>query len=313
MYTIKQAAARTGLSVPLLRAWEQRYGIVEPRRTESGYRLYDDAAIERLRSMRTLVDAGWTPSMAAAAIVAGEQPLPTPTAEPATGRAHDDRFAAGTAQLRDGFVDGAIALDATAIEAALDAMFATGTFEAVADEILLPGLVGMGDAWADGRLSVAGEHAASHAVLRRLAAAFQAAGRPAPGRGAVLVGLPPGSRHELGALTFAVAARRAGLPVLYLGPDLPVADWVATAERTAAVAAVVACPTEADIESAAAVGRAIASADPSVAVAFGGRHADAAMRRLRERNGPASTASRIPAGSAVDALAAHVGRHATAS
>ena len=56
MYTIKQAAARAGLTVPVLRAWERRYGIVSPARTPSGYRLYDDAAIARVSAMRRLVD-----------------------------------------------------------------------------------------------------------------------------------------------------------------------------------------------------------------------------------------------------------------
>ena len=42
MYTIKQAAARSGVPVPLLRAWERRYGVVSPSRTPSGYRLYDE-------------------------------------------------------------------------------------------------------------------------------------------------------------------------------------------------------------------------------------------------------------------------------
>ena len=48
MYTIKQAAARTGLSVPIIRVWERRYGVVQPGRTPAGYRLYDDEAIARL-------------------------------------------------------------------------------------------------------------------------------------------------------------------------------------------------------------------------------------------------------------------------
>ena len=48
MYTIKQAALRSGVNVALLRAWERRYGIVEPMRTDSGYRLSDEAAIDRL-------------------------------------------------------------------------------------------------------------------------------------------------------------------------------------------------------------------------------------------------------------------------
>ena len=58
MYTIKQAAARSGVGIPLLRAWERRYGIVHPVRTASRYRLYDDESIARLRAMRRLVETG---------------------------------------------------------------------------------------------------------------------------------------------------------------------------------------------------------------------------------------------------------------
>src|SRR3954447_6868966 len=69
VYTIKQDAQRSGVSVPLLRAWERRYGIVEPARTASGYRLYDDSAIARLRAMRALVDDGWAPSTASVRVL----------------------------------------------------------------------------------------------------------------------------------------------------------------------------------------------------------------------------------------------------
>ncbi|HSW42013.1 MAG TPA: MerR family DNA-binding transcriptional regulator, partial [Patescibacteria group bacterium] len=48
MYTIKQAAALSDLTVPTVRAWERRYGVVHPARTASGYRLYDNEAISRL-------------------------------------------------------------------------------------------------------------------------------------------------------------------------------------------------------------------------------------------------------------------------
>src|SRR3954467_15449769 len=66
MYTIKQAATRTGVSVPTIRAWERRYGVVSPARTAAGYRLYDDDAVERLSAMRSLVETeGWRPSQAA--------------------------------------------------------------------------------------------------------------------------------------------------------------------------------------------------------------------------------------------------------
>jgi DNA-binding transcriptional MerR regulator/methylmalonyl-CoA mutase cobalamin-binding subunit len=270
MYTIKQAAARTGLTVPVLRAWERRYGIVTPSRTASGYRLYDDEAIARITAMRRLVDAGWSPSTAAAAIADGTAPSPT---EPLPS---SSELTAGDATLREAFIAAAGALDTRRLEGVLDEMLARGTFERVASEHVLPAVVAVGDAWQAGRIDVASEHLASQAVLRRFAAAYQAAGRPAGDTGAVIVGLPPGSRHALGALAFAVAARRAGLPVVYLGADLPIDDWVAAAERVAARAAVIGVVTPADRAPARRVAEALRGERPAIVVAFGGRHAPGA-------------------------------------
>ncbi|NJD29752.1 MAG: MerR family transcriptional regulator, partial [Chloroflexi bacterium] len=113
MYTIKQAAARAGVTVPVMRAWERRYGIVEPSRTPSGYRLYDDAAIDRVRTMRRLVDQGWQPSQAAREVIEGG-----PAAKALEGS--DDLEAAvvagqgieqGQDPLVDAFVDAAAAVD----------------------------------------------------------------------------------------------------------------------------------------------------------------------------------------------------------
>ena len=309
MYTIKQAAALTRIPIELLRAWERRYHVVSPGRTAGGYRLYDEAALDRLRAMRRLVDAGWSPSVAAAAIVDGEvrttadehggaEPGGTGGNPRAAGAASDAR---PEAELIERFVGGAMRLDRVELEAALDSMFATGSFEVVADGLLLPALVAIGDAWADGRLGVAGEHAASHAMLRRLSSAFQAASRPTATMGAILVGLPPGGRHELAALAFSVAASRAGLSILYLGADLPVDDWVATALRTHARAAVIAIPTFADFEPAINVGRALRVADPDLPIALGGRLAQQTRDALRGSSRVIVLPDRMA--DAVDALA----------
>jgi DNA-binding transcriptional MerR regulator len=279
MYTIKQAALRSGVSVPLLRAWERRYGIVAPDRTASGYRLYDDSALARLKTMRRLVDEGWTPSSAAAAVLEDRAPAEAPTDT-------DDELApAPAADLVQGFLEAAARLDAAEIERVLDVMLAGGTFETVADRYLLPSLVALGEAWASGRIDVAAEHAASHAVLRRLSAAFQAAGGATPAAGSVLVGLPPGARHELGALTFAIGARRAGIPILYLGPDLPVADWVGTAGRTQARAAIIGAVGGDDARAAADVARALHAADPGLVIMLGGGAAGAAAEELADGTG----------------------------
>ena len=66
MYTIKQAAARTGCrSRPSARG-SGATASSSPARTAAGYRLYDEDAIERLGAMRYLVETeGWRPSQAA--------------------------------------------------------------------------------------------------------------------------------------------------------------------------------------------------------------------------------------------------------
>jgi DNA-binding transcriptional MerR regulator/methylmalonyl-CoA mutase cobalamin-binding subunit len=271
MYNIKQAAQRSGVTVPVLRAWERRYGIVSPARSSSGYRRFDDEAIARVRAMRGLVDSGWSPSAAAAAIVAGRVPVPRDdgaASAAAGGSIVPDDAAAGSAELAGRLVLAARDLDEAAVEAVLDDLFSRGSFERVASEALFPALERLGEAWASGEVSVAGEHLASGAVLRRLALAFEAAGRGSGARPRVLVGLPPGGRHELGALAFAVAARRTGLSVTYLGADLPGPDWVAAAVD--ADAAVVGVVTARDRKAALEVARLLATERSRVIVAFGG-------------------------------------------
>jgi DNA-binding transcriptional MerR regulator/methylmalonyl-CoA mutase cobalamin-binding subunit len=261
MYTIKEAATRTGLTVPVLRAWERRYGVVEPARTPGGYRVYDDAALARLRSMRRLVDEGWSPSTAAAAIKAGTEPIhdtESPRVERQPGR------------LVGQLVEAAAAIDSSRIERLLDEMFAGGTYERVVDDQLIPALHALGDEWAEGKVSVAGEHVASNAILRRLAASFQASGPGRDQRRPVLVGMAPGARHELGALIFATALRRAGLPVVYFGADLPVGDWVAAVERNDARAVVMGAVMPADGAQAVSAAEALRAARPDLLIAFGG-------------------------------------------
>ncbi|HJP89922.1 MAG TPA: MerR family transcriptional regulator [Candidatus Limnocylindrales bacterium] len=266
MYNIKQAAARAGVTVPVLRAWERRYGIVEPARTASGYRQFDDAAVARVRTMRALVDAGWAPSTAAASILAGESPL---VADAGPDVALDANAVATSPDVTDRFVEAAGELDPGALETVLDDTFARTSFERAATDSLFPALRALGDAWASGAVSVAGEHLASAAVHRRLGRALDAAGRSTPGRrGDIVVGMPPGGRHELGALAFAVAARRAGLPVTYLGPDLPIEDWLRSA--TGAAAAVIGMVTSRDRAAGLDIANRLREADPALVIALGG-------------------------------------------
>jgi MerR family transcriptional regulator, copper efflux regulator len=54
--TIHEAAETTGWSPRMLR-YVERVGLVEPRRSAAGYRLYGPAELQRLRTLRELLDA----------------------------------------------------------------------------------------------------------------------------------------------------------------------------------------------------------------------------------------------------------------
>jgi DNA-binding transcriptional MerR regulator/methylmalonyl-CoA mutase cobalamin-binding subunit len=271
MYTIKHAAELTGLSATTMRAWERRYGVVSPHRTETGYRVYDADAVRTLCVMASLVDQGWAPRQAAdevrRLIEAGEahiaQVARVRPAVPSESQARVEEL-----------VEAAVALDAVAVSRVLDERFSLASFESVIDGWLMPSLVDLGRAWADGRVSVAGEHLVAYAVQRRLAAVFDAASARAAGP-RVLVGLPPGARHELGLLAFAAAACRAGLNATYVGADLPSEDWVTATKSHYAVCVVLAAHREDDLDGLRNVIDSLRVERPGLLIGVGGAQQDA--------------------------------------
>ena len=274
MYTISEAANRAGVTADVLRAWERRYQIVEPRRTSGGYRQYDEAAIRRVRAMRRMVDDGWTPSAAAESLRDVEDAdLPDAVAVP------DESTLTDADDLRDRFVRAAADMEPAALQAVLDEMGARASFEPMVDRYLFPALHALGDAWQAGAVSVAAEHAASAAVGRWIGAAYDAAGTNRPDARPILVGLPPGARHELGALAFAAAARRAGLTVQYIGGDVPAAEWVRAARATGASGVVIGVPTTSDAPAARAVVASLRRVFPDLLVTLGGDGARATQRQ----------------------------------
>lgn len=252
MVTIKKASALTGVPEHTLRAWERRYGLLEPSRSASGYRLYDDGALARINAMQGLVQAGWTPRAAAAELARqpdGEDPSVDPHAA---------------------LVAAAGELDAAAVARVLDERFARAGFETIVDRWLMPALQRIGREWADGTMSVAAEHLVSNVVMRRLSGAYEAAGRTLPGR-PVLIGAPPGVDHQIGLMAFAVAARRAGLATIYLGAQVPLPAWRDAAIKSGAWAAVTAVPRNRDAAKAARVVECLRE-EPELPVWVGGRY-----------------------------------------
>ena len=285
MYTIKQAAARTGLSVPTIRVWERRYGVVRPDRTAAGYRLYDDDAMARLATMRRLVDIdGLRPRQAAERVIAlGADPVLArqgPVSQTLDGMGAANASTSPSTVAVDSFVAAAHRLDVPAMERTLDEAFAVHPFESAMDQIVFPALRAVGDAWSAGSIDVASEHAASETVRRRLGQFFGAAGR---NRAAaqIVVGMPPGGRHEIGAFGFATAVRRAGVEVLYLGADVPMESWLVAVQETDARIVVLGVVVPSDVGPALTVVRALKAMPTPATCLLGGPRAQDVRGVLR--------------------------------
>lgn len=264
-YSIGDVAELTGVSTSTLRAWESRYALVSPTRTASSYRSYSDEDLQVFRRMRLLVDSG-VPARRAARMAAD----PASVAEPA-----DNAPAAPSGSPladHESLVRVASRFDPVALQRTLDEAFAIASVEHVLDEWLMPSMTRLGAAWEAGSVDVAAEHFVTAAVMRRLAALFEATGSRGP---RVLVGLPPTSRHELPVLAFAVCLRRAGLDVIYLGADVPLESWPEVVRTSAPRAAVISATHSGDVEAATATAGALRAS--GVPVVYVGGHAAPAV------------------------------------
>ena len=73
---IGELAQRAGVSPELLRAWEHRYGLVQPARSPGGFRLYSVSDEARIRRMTRLIADGLSAADAARQALTGEEEQP---------------------------------------------------------------------------------------------------------------------------------------------------------------------------------------------------------------------------------------------
>jgi len=200
---IGELARRTGVTVELLRAWEKRYGLLQPSRTNSGYRLYSPADEERIARMRRGLADGLAAAEAARAALE----------EPVLGGGN---LSDAAAELRSALE---VYDDATA-QSALDVLLATFTFETVARDVMVPLLREIGERWERGEISVAQEHFASSLLRGRLMSIARGWDRGIGPR--AVLACAPAERHELMLIIFGIALRAQGWRITYLGADTPV-------------------------------------------------------------------------------------------
>lgn len=232
---------RTGLSADLLRAWERRYEVVTPSRSDGGRRLYSDADIERLRllykatlSGRSIGQVAELSTKALAALVRRDAEADA-QAERAIKEAQGLELArqpAAADYLAD-CIRAVERLDGPALDATLRRAAVALPAVALLDVFVVALLERVGTRWREGTLRPVHGHLALPILRRLLDRVIESASSPLATANLV-VATPAGQVHEFGALLVAATAAAEEWRVTYLGADLPAEDIAEAAARTRA-------------------------------------------------------------------------------
>lgn len=253
---IRAVAQTTGIPAETLRTWERRYGFPRPERTPGRHRLYSMRTVERLKLVAEAVARGWRPSDAIgldADALHDALHASDPDAGQVMARAAQrtdiylPELEPPAEALITRWLDAVQRFDADALEASMRrAWYQLGAVRFM-EEAAGPLLVAVGEAWFEGRLSVAHEHFASERLRDFLTSQWRPLSDRARGP-TVLCATLAGEQHSLGLHMVGALSAIAGCRVIFLGADLPVSHVAQAAAqinpRAVLLSASVATPPE---------------------------------------------------------------------
>ena len=233
---IGELARRAGLPPATLRAWERRYGIVDPQRTESGYRLYSHRDEQRLKRMLALITEGLAPAEAAARVLAANGGESAGAADGPPAGVPAPVASEPAAAMRERLRDELLTFDELAAQRTIDQAVAAYSTEGLLRELILPVMREIGSMWHAGEATIAQEHFASSIVRARILPLARGWGA---GEGPLaILACPPGEQHDLGLISFGLLMRERGWRLAFFGADTP-APELAVATRGMAADVVV--------------------------------------------------------------------------
>ncbi|MEM0897253.1 MAG: MerR family transcriptional regulator [Verrucomicrobiota bacterium] len=226
-HSIRVVSKRTGLSSHVIRAWEQRYAVVIPSRTETNRRLYSDDDVERLQKLRTLSEHGH--SIGRIARLTREQlellleEEGRPSNNPSLKEVGGDSFIARA-------IEAVIAQDDRLLNELINEAAVRLGHSGLLTRFVAPLAERIGELWHQGEINAAHEHLATSTLNSFLLTHIRGFSIPesAP---VLVVGTPSGQVHELGATMAAAAAAHHGWRVIYLGASLPAHEIASTVLR----------------------------------------------------------------------------------
>ncbi len=230
LFPISVVSEATGVPAVTLRAWERRYGFLNPHRTETGRRLYSVEHIGLIRRVLGLLDSGVSVGRVEA-ILRGEGQGTT-----AVGETAWERYRANMAEAIQSF-------DERRLDGIYNEALAYYSIELVTRELIIPILGQLGDTWNNKTTGIAEEHFFSLYIRNKLGSRWHHGEPPASGR-RVLACCLPGDLHEYGLMLFALSARSRGLDLTLLGANMPLESLPEVVTRIRAAAVVLSSTVE---------------------------------------------------------------------
>lgn len=169
-YRIQAVAQRTGIPAATLRAWERRYGIPRPVRTDTAYRTYSERDVELVEELRRLCGTGLSPAEAANLLKETPPPprgtesntdvalweRPPHSAQPNVTNIHEAVVARLVAAVR--------LMNISSIDSELLHARSLGSSLQIFENVLRPALETVGQLWHDGEISIGHEHLATEMI-----------------------------------------------------------------------------------------------------------------------------------------------------
>lgn len=222
MYTIKTVTSLTGINTETLRAWERRYGTVNPIRDCKGRRLYTQQDVERLTLLLAATQQGFTISKIAD--LSSDELQELLSANPNPPNANQELF---FLRIVDALLQFRMDICEDLLRRALIAMDPLS----YARDVLLPTLERVGNLWHEGKLTIAQEHLFS-ACVKRIVLSMVNHEQPFSGTNpGVMFATMTGEHHEFGILLSCWLAASQRCKCYYIGPDLPWEDLLNAGNR----------------------------------------------------------------------------------
>jgi methanogenic corrinoid protein MtbC1 len=145
--------------------------------------------------------------------------------------------------VRQALVAALLDFDESRADQVLGEAFASYGLETASERVIAPVMVQIGERWHRGKASTAAEHFASNYLRRKVEAIINSGLRRNEGP-LIVLGCAPNDWHELGLLLIYLFMQRRGHNILYLGQNVPVAQFVEEMRRLSPSLVMISATTE---------------------------------------------------------------------